>query len=175
MNRKTLSAVIALGLTLAPALAAFAADVTGAIKQASGKPVPGVSVVARSGSGQVLQTAVSKEDGGFTLSGLVPSAYQFSIDLGKSGFKSGPPVAVYLSDKGLTLNWILSATGQPLVTAREGTKAELAADDPFGLTWPQFALVGGTIVGAGTSLGVAAAAGGFSGGSGNGGIASSSK
>lgn len=151
---------------------AHAADVFGVVTEASGTPVQGVKVIAENRSGQALQSAVSGKQGSFKMSGLRPGAYyRFALDTGKSGFKSGAPVEAFVSAKGLILKWIVSPTAAPIALAKEATSDQVAADDPFGLTWTQLALIGGTIVIGGTASGVAAAEAT----SGNQPIASSSK
>jgi hypothetical protein len=176
MGRMHFSSFVALGasaLMLLITSPVLAADLHGTVVQVSGKPVPGVSVIARNQAEQMLQKSISDANGAFTMTGLAPGTYQFVIDAGKSGFKGGAPVIEGVSDKGSNIKWVLSSTADPIVVAQNDITDPLAAGDPLGLTWPQFALIGGTIVGLGTSLGVAAAGGGFSGGSGS--VASSSK
>jgi hypothetical protein len=177
MNRTRLSvvvAIVALGLTTAAALPAFAANVSGVITDATGKPVEGAKVVVQAPNWQPLQTAVTGAKGEYAIKGLAPGEYLFALDPGSgAGFKKGESAAAFISDQGLTLDWTVSATADPIALARPASAEQVAAGDPFGLTWPQFALLGGAIVGTGTALGVAGAAGGFSGGSGS--VASSSK
>jgi hypothetical protein len=159
MNRTRISvvvAIVALAFTMSVALPAFAANVSGMITEASGKPVRGVTVIAQNQSGQTVQTAVSGQDGSFAISGLGTGGYRFAIDPGKLSFKSGAPVAAFVSDKGLTLNWVLSPNADPIALAKDGVADQIAADDPFGFTWPQLALLGGAVAIGGAASGVAA-------------------
>jgi hypothetical protein len=176
MNRTHVSVVVAvaaLGLTTLAALPALAANVSGLIADATGKPVQGAKVIAQTPKWQPIQTAVTGSRGEYTMKDLAPGEYRFALDPGSgAGFKQGS-AAAFVPDGGLTLDWTVSATADPIALARVGAAEQVAAGDPFGLTWPQFALLGGAIVGTGTALGVAAAGGGFSGGSGP--VASSSK
>src|SRR5579859_1956378 len=176
MNRTRISVVVAvaaLGLTTLATLPAFAANVSGVITDATGKPVQGVMVIAQTQKWQPLQTAITGSKGEYAIEDLTPGEYLFALEPGSAGFKKGESAAAFVPDRGLTLDWTVSATADPIALAQPATAEQVAAGDPFGLTWPQFALLGGTIIGAGTALGVAAAGGGFSGGSGS--VASSSK
>lgn len=175
MSRSLLSfvvAVAAFSLTGLSAVPSYAANVTGVISEASGKPVPGVTVTVENQAGKVLQAAVSGKHGSFAIKGLNPDSYRFMLNLDKSGFKNGAPVVAFVSGKGLVVNWMVSASAAPIAVAHPGSDVQLAAGDPFGMTWQQFLLLGGAVVAGGTVGGVAAA-GGFSGGSGN--VASASK
>jgi hypothetical protein len=180
MNRTPISvvvAVVALGLTTLAALPAFAANVAGVIADATGKPVQGMKVIAETQKSQPVQAVLTGSKGGYAIKNLTPGGYLFALEPGGAGFKKGESVAAFVPDEGLTLDWTVSATADPIALARVGTAEQVAAGDPFGLTWAQFALLGGVVVGTGTALGVAAASGGFSGGSGggSGSVASSSK
>lgn len=176
MNRTRFSvivAVAALGLTTLAAFAAFAANVSGVISDATGKPVEGVRVIAQTQKWQPMQTAVTGSKGEYAIKDLAPGKYLFALEPGSAGFRKGESAAAFVPDEGLTLDWTVSATADPIALARPATAEQIAGGDPFGLTWAQFEVVGGTIIAAGTALGAAAAGGGFSGGSGGSGSGSS--
>lgn len=174
MNRTRISVVVAvaaLGVTVLAALPAFAATVAGVVTDATGKPVQGIKVIAQTQKLQPVQTALTGAKGEYAITDLASGQYLFALEPGNGGFKKGEPAAAFVPQEGLILDWTVSASADPIALARP---AEVAAGDPFGLTWPQFGLVGAAFVAAaGTALGATAASGGFSGGGGT--VASSSK
>jgi Carboxypeptidase regulatory-like domain len=165
--------VAVVALTLLVALPAFAADVSGVITEASGTPIQGAKVIIQDQKWQPVQTAIAGPKGEYVVKDLAPGQYFFAIEPGSPAFKKGKPAVAFVSDAGLTMDWTVSAAAEPIALVREGAPEAVAAGDPFGLTWPQFALLSATVVGAGTAFGVAGASGAFSGGSSS--VASSSK
>ena len=178
MNSTRISVVIvvaALALAMLVSPPAWAASVSGVITDGSNKPVQGMTVIAQNQAGHPVQSAISGANGAYAMSDLKTGDYRLTLDPGKLGFKAGAPVAAFVSDKGLTVNWVVSASAEPIALAHPGSADQLAAADPFGFTWPGFLMFGGLVTaGLGGVVGGVAAAGGFS-GSGGGGVASSSK
>jgi hypothetical protein len=176
MNRADISMAVTLvtvALAILVGLAASAANLTGGITDQFGKPVQGMSVILQDQAGHPIQSARSGADGAYAMRDLKAGTYRLALDPGKLGFNSGTPMAAVVPDQGLTVNWVVSATAQPIALARSGSSDQVAAADPFGFTWPEFLEYGGVFAaGMGGLLGGVAATGGFSGGSG---VASSSK
>ncbi len=153
---RSVGAVVVAAITMLAALPVFAANVSGVITDLSGKAVSGVTVIVQNQSGTAVQSAVSAKHGTFAISGINSGSYRFLIDPGKLNFKSGAPVAAFVPDRGLTLNWVLSPDADPIALAKEGVTDQGAANDPFGFTWPQLALIGGAVAIGGAAIGVAA-------------------
>jgi hypothetical protein len=178
MGKKSISTAI-VALVLAGALPALAASVSGVVMDAGGKRVAGVKVIAHDARGAPLTSAVSSANGEYTLT-LDPDAnYRFALDPGSLGFKIGAPVGAFVPRNGITLNWVVSPSADPLAYAHPAPASQLAADDPAADPPPipeDVALGIGAvgIVAAGTVGGVAAA-GGFNGNNGNNSVVSSSK
>lgn len=158
-------------ICLAVALATYAllsatvraALVVGVVTNAEGTAVEGVRIRAVNTSGKTVGQHISGADGHYTIDKLSNGQYVFKLDPLATGVKPGDGVA-YLSDKGLTIDWKVSAIA-------------IAMDDAtIGTTWPG-ALTGWAGVGAGAlasgvvvggTLGGMAAGGIFGGGSGSG-------
>lgn len=154
----TIAAVI---LLASPA--AFAANVSGGILGAAGKPVAGIKVIAQSRTDTTTLTAVSGAKGEYQIEGLHSGNYQFTLDPESTGFRKGQPVAAFVSDNGLKLNWVVSPSADPIAYAQPAD--QVAGVDPFGLSLGEFIAVSALVVaGAGAvAVGGYAAAGGFSG------------
>jgi hypothetical protein len=161
MQKLGATAVIAL-LVSATASLALCADIVGTVSDTLGNPVRNVQITARTSAGKAVAQALTSADGRYQITSLNPGIYDYALNPLQTGFKAGSAVS-YLNSKGLTINWKLSATATAIALASEGTEVALA-DDPFGMTWPEFVgLVGGTIgFVAGGVVGGCAAAGCFS-------------
>lgn len=143
--------------------AAFAANVSGGIVAAAGKPVAGIKVIAQSRTDTTILTAMSGAKGDYRIEGLHGGSYQFSLDPGSTGFKKGQPVAAFVSENGLKLNWVVSPSADPIAYAQPA--AQVAGLDPFGMSLGEFIATSALVVaGAGAiAVGSYGAAGGFSG------------
>lgn len=174
MGKKSISTALA-AILLAGALPALAASVSGVLLESGGKRVAGITVIALNAQGATQARAVSSADGEYTLSVDPDANYRFAIDTASTGFRKGDPVGAFVPRNGLTLNWILSSTASPLAYARPAPATQVAAGDPVDPPLiPQWAaLVLGSGIVAGGTVGGVAAAGGFSGGTSH--VASSSK
>jgi len=142
---------------------ALCADVSGTVSDATGAAVAKVRLSATDSSGKSAGSALTDASGKYQISGLSPGTYVFALDPLSSGFKGGNGLA-HLDEKGLTIDWKISAAGPALALARQGADEALAGD-PFGFTAAEFAgLVGaaGGVISSGVVGGIAAA-GGFSG------------
>ena len=91
------SAVLALAAPAPGAVAAQNASVSGTVTDATGLPLPGVTVEARGPGGATF--AVTDGTGRFTFSGLAPGAYEITFAL--SGFSA--PAQVVEVEGGLTM------------------------------------------------------------------------
>lgn len=172
MRRSLFVGLLVTLFSAAGASAAWCADVVGVVGDAQHSPVAGVEISVKNSAGKFLAAARTDTDGRYQLSQLPQGTCTFTLDPRRSDFKGGDAVA-NLGPKGLTINWMISATTAAIAMATEGTEVAVAGD-PFGYSPEQFsALVGGvaTVVTGGV-LGGYAAAGGFSGGSGHGPAAS---
>ena len=145
---------------------ALAANVSGVVTDAAGKPAAGIKVMAQSTAGKTIQSAVCGTHGEYELTGLPSADYHFALDSGSAGFKKGEPVGAFVPEKGLTLNWVVSASSDPIAYAQPALDAQVAAGDPFGLTMGEFIGVSAlAMAGAGgVAVGAYGAAGGFSSG-----------
>ena len=164
MKRYSICASFAM-VILFIALPALAASVAGVVTDAARKPIAGIKVIAQSLVGKTIQSAVCGSNGEYQLK-LPPSTnYHFVLDPGGTKFKSGDPVGVFVPEKGLTLNWVVSASSDPIAYAQPTSDAQIAGD-PFGLTMGEFIGVSALAAAgaAGVAVGAYGGAGGFSGG-----------
>ncbi len=159
------TAVILFGFAMMWAMtpgAGRCANVIGSVQNEQGRPVNDVVISARNSAGMTMSQGTTNPQGKYEIFGLAPGKYDFNVNPGKSGLKSGTAVS-YLNQKGLTINWRLSPVDPPLASAREGAELEVAGD-PFGFSAGEFAslvvLAAGGI--AGGVVGGYGAAGGFS-------------
>jgi hypothetical protein len=136
----------------------------GRVSDLNDAPVQGVQIVVKDAGGRILAKVATDSHGYYQITGFTPDAYDYALDPLKTSFKGGT-AAAYLGDKGLTMNWKVSASNPAVALATEGTGNALAAGDPFGLSSRAFtaAVVGGVAVVTGGVVGGYAAAGGFSG------------
>jgi Carboxypeptidase regulatory-like domain len=160
-------AALAVAMVAFANIPAMAADVSGAINDSAGKPVSGIKVTAQGKAGSKILGAVSGAKGEYTIAGLAPGAYHFTIDLSGTGYKKGERVEAFVPAKGLTLRWVVSGSAEPIAYAEAGqAPTQVAGIDPFGLSLGDFiatsvlALAGA----GGVAVGAYGAAGGFSGG-----------
>lgn len=161
MMRKLLATMVAGLFVLAAASAALCADVVGTVSDVNAKPVPGIQIIVENAAGKIVGKILTDTKGYYRLTGLDPGKYTYVLDPQGTSFKGGSAVS-YLGDKGLTIDWRVSAGAPPSAMAAEGTSNSLLAADPFGLSSGAFAAL---VVGAMAAMGVGAyaAAGGFSG------------
>jgi Carboxypeptidase regulatory-like domain len=166
MNQKTVFAgLIAMMLAAANASVALCAEVSGTVTDATGAVVAKVRLSATDSSGKSAGNALTDVQGKYRIAGLSPGTYVFVLDPLSSGFKGGNGLA-QLNEKGLTIDWKISAASPALALARQDA-SEALAGDPFGFTAAEFAGLVGAAGGVITSgvVGGMAAAGGFSGAS----------
>jgi len=166
VKSKLIFSALGLGLSLLVGLSsAFCADLVGSVMDLQGRPASGVKIVVRNTAGKVFGQAITDAKGHYSIGGLSPDTYDYTLDPLATGFKGGSAVS-YLDSKGLTINWKVSNAGDAIALATQGSQ-EMLAGDPFGLSMGEFASVvvlGAGVVGAGV-VGGYGAAGGFSGGS----------
>jgi membrane-associated protease RseP (regulator of RpoE activity) len=157
MRRVILIVFGAAVLSIVGAQRAFCADVVGKVADAQGRPVAKVKIVVESSEKKILSEAHSDADGRYQVTGLKPGTYNYILDPGGSGFKSGDAVS-NLGPKGLTIDWHLSATNAAVALASDGAGTMLAGD-PFGFTATEFTgivLGSGALIGGGVAGGLAA-------------------
>ena len=162
MKRLIATAIESSLLFFLVASSAFCADVVGTISDPQGHPVAGVEVGVRDSTGKVVANAISDAQGHYTIRGLSPDTYNYTLDPLGTRFKSGTVVS-HLDSSGLTVDWKVSQGSNALAMATAGSGAALAGD-PFGLSMGEFASVVmlGTAVVAGGVVGGVSASGGFS-------------
>ncbi len=78
--------VLAIGSAVVPGAAAQTAIIEGAVRDATGFTLPGVTVLAQPAGGGEIQTAVTEADGRFVLSRLAPGPYDMTFTL--PGFRT---------------------------------------------------------------------------------------
>lgn len=141
---------------------AFGADLVGSVTDTGGHPVSGVKILVEDTTGKTAGEATTDALGHYQIGNLSPNAYDYTLNPGTTGFKSGTAVS-YLDKDGLTINWKVSKADDASALATQGSKVAIAGD-PFGLSMPEFlSVVTLGALGAGAaSLGGYAAAGGFS-------------
>lgn len=167
MGKKSVAAMIA-ALVMVSALPALAASVAGVVMDAGGKRVAGIKVIVQDAKGAQLGSALSAANGEYTLSVDADANYRFALDPGSLGFKKGQPVGAFVPRAGLTLDWVVSSSAEPLAYAQPGP-AQVAADDPPAVEPPLIPEAAALAVGAagivaGATVGGVAAGGGFGGG-----------
>ncbi|HZO81893.1 MAG TPA: carboxypeptidase-like regulatory domain-containing protein [Candidatus Binataceae bacterium] len=159
------TAIVALALT--GAMPALAANVSGTVTDTGGKAVAGIKVMAQDFNGAPLTSALTSATGEYILSVAADANYRFAIDPGALGFKKGEPVGAFVPQAGLTVNWVVSSSAEPLAYARQAA-AQVAVDDPPAIVPPLIPepvalAIGAAGIVAGGTIGGVAAAGGFGG------------
>ncbi len=171
-----LVAAVSLTLVGAPALAASKATLGGRIVNSNGKPLAGATVqILQPGTEKVLYTTTSASTGLYSVDGLDTGAYHIRLEP-KDKSLQGDTVSAEVGDKGLVVNWRVSANDKPVALAIPGKVGgqddELCSPVTIGdYEVNRCVLAGGVVlVGLGVGLGV-----GLSGGGGGGGAESPSK
>jgi hypothetical protein len=162
MNRIIVSTFI-IGISVLLRLpSALGADLVGNVTDTGGHPVSGVNILVQDTTGKTAGEATTDAAGHYEIGNLPPNAYDYTLNPGTTGFKSGTAVS-YLDKDGLTINWKVSKGDDASALATQGGKVAIAGD-PFGLSMPEFlSVVALGALGAGAaSVGGYAAAGGFS-------------
>lgn len=95
--------------------AAWSADLAGHVANETGQPAAGVQVSVLDSSGAAAGSVVTDAEGSYRLRGLKPGPYTLVL--------KGQSVMSYVPAEGLTVNWGLSPTAQPLAIAKVGTSA----------------------------------------------------
>jgi hypothetical protein len=115
-RRKPL-AILAIAGVFAIILAttASSADLAGRVANETGQPAAGVQVSVLDSSGAAAGSAVSDAEGSYLIRGLKPGTYTLML--------KGQSVMSYVPSEGLTVNWGLSPTAQPLAVAKAGSSA----------------------------------------------------
>ncbi|MBI4515435.1 MAG: carboxypeptidase regulatory-like domain-containing protein [Deltaproteobacteria bacterium] len=167
---RAIAVSLACALVGAPALAASKAALGGKIVSAAGTPVRGAKVlVLRPGSDSVLFSATSGENGLYVIDGLKAGTYHVRVEPGVPELR-GDTVKAEITDKGLVVNWRLSAE-KPVALAIPGqvggAESELCSPVQIGeYDVNRCYLVGGVAL---VGLGAGLAAGLSGGGDGEGG------
>jgi Carboxypeptidase regulatory-like domain len=161
---RKLLAMTGAGLFLATASVALCADIVGRVSDLNDAPMQGVQIVVKDAGSKTLAKVATDGHGRYQITGLTPGSYDYVLDPLGTSFKGGT-AAAYLDDKGLTINWKVSASNPAVALATEGTGNAFVAGDPFGLSSKAFtaAVASGVGLVAGGVIGGYAAAGGFSG------------
>ena len=162
MNRIIVSTFVIAISVLLRLPSAFGADLVGNVTDPLGHPVSGVKILIQDTTGKTAGEATTDTQGHYEITNLSPNAYDYTLNAGTTGFKSGTAVS-YLDKDGLTINWKVSKADAASALATQGSKVAIAGD-PFGLSMPEFlSVVALGALGAGAaSVGGYAAAGGFS-------------
>lgn len=143
----------------------LADDISGTVLDASGKPVPGIKIVAANPPDKPLAQAVTDGNGSYMLSGLPDGTTYLTLDPGSAGVQ-GSTVLAAVDNQGLNVAWAVSPKAPAIATA---TKPAKKIDDPPGCgtlnrrdcaaAW----IVGGTGAAAFGTIGGLALAGEFNG------------
>ena len=135
MSLRSFSVFVALGIVLLPAAAmaqSGTSTISGVVKDSSGAPAPGATIVIASGTARVVE-AVSDEQGAFRASALSPGQYRLETTL--TGFETAVRQVVLAADQVLTVDVTLTPAGLTdavVVTARRSE--EIAQDVPIALS-----------------------------------------
>ena len=115
-RRKTLTTLAMTGgfavILTAPA---WSADLVGHVANETGQPAVGVQVSVLDSSGAAAGSVVTDAEGSYQVRGLKPGPYTLVL--------KGQSVMSYVPTEGLTVNWGLSPTAQPLAIAKAGASA----------------------------------------------------
>lgn len=95
--------------------AAWSADLAGHVANEAGQPAAGVQVSVLGSSGAAAGSAVTNAEGSYRVRNLKPGPYTLVL--------KGQSVMSYVPTEGLTVNWGLSSTAQPLAIAKAGASA----------------------------------------------------
>jgi hypothetical protein len=109
----TLAMTGAFAIVMTPA--AWSADLVGHVANETGQPAPGVQVSLRDSSGAAAGSVITDAEGSYRIRGLKPGPYTLML--------KGQSVMSYVPREGLTVNWGLSPTAQPLAIAKVGASA----------------------------------------------------
>lgn len=101
--------------------AAWSADVVGHVANETGQPAVGIQVSVLDSSGASAGSVVTDGEGSYRVRGLKPGPY--TLVLKGQSVTSYLPVMSYVPAEGLTVNWGLSPTAQPLAIAKAGASA----------------------------------------------------
>jgi hypothetical protein len=97
---------------------AWSAEVVGHVANEAGQPAAGVQVSVLDSSGASAGSAVTDAEGSYRVRSLKPGPYTLVL--------KGQSVMSYVPTEGLTVNWGLSSTAQPLAIAKAGASATAA-------------------------------------------------
>jgi hypothetical protein len=169
---RLLAVAVSCAMVGAPALAASRATLGGKIVNAAGKPVSGATVlVLRPGTDSVLFTATSGDNGLYAIEGVAVGIYNVKVEAPAP--LRGDTVKAELGEKGLVVNWRLSANDKAAAIAVPGKvggeESELCSPVQIGeYEINRCYLIGGVaLVGLGVGLGVGLSGGGGGGGESN--------
>lgn len=115
-RRKPLATLAMTGVfAIVLAAAASSADLAGRVANETGQPAAGVQVSVLDSSGAAAGSGVTDAEGSYRIGGLKPGVYTLML--------KGQSVMSYVPSEGLTVNWGLSRTAQPLAVAKAGASA----------------------------------------------------
>jgi hypothetical protein len=170
---RLLAVAVSCAMVGAPALAASRATLGGKIVNAAGKPVSGATVlVLRPGTDSVLFTATSGDNGLYAIERVAVGTYNVKV-VAPAPLR-GDTVRAEVGEKGLIVNWRLSANDKAAALAVPGKvggeESELCSPVQIGeYEVNRCYLIGGVaLVGLGVGLGVGLSGGGGGGGGGEG-------
>jgi hypothetical protein len=168
LGLRLLVATVAFSLIGAPALlAASQATLGGRIFTSAGKPLAGATVqILQPGSEKVLYTTTSADTGLYSVEGLDVGTYHIRLEPRDKTLR-GDTVSAEVTDKGLVVNWRVSANDKPVALAIPGkvggAEDELCSPVTIGDYEVNRCVLGGGIVlavGLGVGLGVGLSGGG---------------
>ncbi|HTT77961.1 MAG TPA: carboxypeptidase-like regulatory domain-containing protein [Candidatus Binataceae bacterium] len=139
MRRKAvvvLSTILAIGL---PASQAMSAAICGTADNAQGNPAQGVSVVAKSPSGQIEGQGTTDANGNYRIDGLNVGTLDLFLEPGSSGLQAGSGV-LDLNDKSKRVNWQLSSASSAVASQAGPCDDAAAALTP--LEWGAIGVLG---------------------------------
>jgi len=173
LGLRLLVATVAFSLVGAPALlAANKATLGGRIVTSAGKPLSGATIqILQPGSEKILYTTTSADTGLYSVEGLDAGTYHIRLQPEDKALR-GDTVSAEVTDKGLVVNWRVSANDKPVALAVPGKvgseEDELCSPVTIGdYEVNRCVLVGGfVLVGLGLGLGLGLSGGGNGGGGG---------
>ena len=99
---------------------AGSATVIGIVRNNQNQPVPGLKILAKVSSGQVISEGKTDISGRYAILNLQAGKYQLILDPASSPYK-GQTVVSTVGTEGLTVNWLVSQSEPALAMATPGT------------------------------------------------------
>jgi iron complex outermembrane receptor protein len=149
--------VLALALCALPALAQSTGKISGTVRDASGAPVPGVTVTVTNQATNAAQTATSSADGAFAVS-VPPGVYSVTVSLKGFGRQTHKDLKL---ETGITLtsDFSLQTQREEEITVTAMKREETVQDTPVSVAAPTEAQLRAR--GVDSLEGIAANVGGF--------------